>query len=480
MKKFLLSVLIFLFAATALPAAADTPSVTSFTAPSNLNSGQIATFSWTINGGGHSFEIFCTQGVKLLYASTNQPFPCGTEVSVSAQASYAVSIVVANVSGTPRVVTAEIIPKDWTLADYPAGAQTVSIYVTPSIQPIAGLYSSATSSVSGAPVTFSWSSPFLDGVNMEISCDSNISATSTLSNSSVLPCNTPIFSPDLPGTGSVAILFTNSAPNDLPITVTLLPAMSPGVYDGTHEMTLTETVASDAQKPVSLSISASRAKIYSGDSVIFNWSAVNAAGANLRFSCAPYLSLLGFSQATTTSLPCNNYAFANPLSPTGSTSVTFINTGLGDVNSTVTLFPQLKDGSYNGLTSQSVTITVSPVPAGGIPAIAPAPSNQNPNPAAPPAATTTIMVPPAQKTTRAVFIRPLDVGASGTDVTALQTFLAKDPAIYPEGLITGYFGPLTARAVGRLQIKYGLIKNSTDPAAGYVGPKTRQLLNSLQ
>ncbi len=67
----------------------------------------------------------------------------------------------------------------------------------------------------------------------------------------------------------------------------------------------------------------------------------------------------------------------------------------------------------------------------------------------------------------------LDLGARGTQVTYLQQALALDPKIYPEGLVTGYFGPLTQRAVVNFQIAYGL------PAVGRVGPMTRAALNGV-
>ncbi len=68
--------------------------------------------------------------------------------------------------------------------------------------------------------------------------------------------------------------------------------------------------------------------------------------------------------------------------------------------------------------------------------------------------------------------RQLELGMSGTDVTALQTFLAKDATLYPEGLITGYFGSLTSSAVSKFQVRNGL------PAAGRVGPMTIPVLNA--
>ncbi len=67
----------------------------------------------------------------------------------------------------------------------------------------------------------------------------------------------------------------------------------------------------------------------------------------------------------------------------------------------------------------------------------------------------------------------LTVGSKGQEVTALQKFLAQDKEIYPEGKITGTFGPATEAAVKRFQTKYELLcKDGT--ACGYVGVATRQ------
>jgi len=63
----------------------------------------------------------------------------------------------------------------------------------------------------------------------------------------------------------------------------------------------------------------------------------------------------------------------------------------------------------------------------------------------------------------------------------LQEFLKKDPVIYPEELVTGFFGPATERAVQRFQKKHGLVSSGSPATTGYgaVGPKTRTKLNSL-
>ena len=55
------------------------------------------------------------------------------------------------------------------------------------------------------------------------------------------------------------------------------------------------------------------------------------------------------------------------------------------------------------------------------------------------------------------FTRKLFFGVRNNDVKSLQEFLAKDASLYPEGLITGYFGLLTKKAVQRFQCKHGII-----------------------
>ncbi|MES2134977.1 MAG: peptidoglycan-binding domain-containing protein [Patescibacteria group bacterium] len=66
-------------------------------------------------------------------------------------------------------------------------------------------------------------------------------------------------------------------------------------------------------------------------------------------------------------------------------------------------------------------------------------------------------------------------GATGGQVTMLQKFLAADSSIYPEGSITGYFGPATERAVQRWQVQNGVVSSGSPETNGYgvVGSMTR-------
>lgn len=71
------------------------------------------------------------------------------------------------------------------------------------------------------------------------------------------------------------------------------------------------------------------------------------------------------------------------------------------------------------------------------------------------------------------FRSQLREGISNEEVRLLQELLSTDDDIYPEGLVTGHFGPLTKKALIRFQTKHGI------ESRGEVGPQTRRLLNAF-
>ena len=71
------------------------------------------------------------------------------------------------------------------------------------------------------------------------------------------------------------------------------------------------------------------------------------------------------------------------------------------------------------------------------------------------------------------FTKSLARGARGDEVKQLQEILSEDFDIYPEGLVTGFFGLATEAAVKRFQEKYNI------ESLGTIGPKTREKLNEL-
>ena len=73
----------------------------------------------------------------------------------------------------------------------------------------------------------------------------------------------------------------------------------------------------------------------------------------------------------------------------------------------------------------------------------------------------------------AIFSGDLYYGMTSSEVKCLQQFLTNlGPEIYPEALVTGYFGPLTQSAVKRYQALQGII------TTGYFGPLTRAAVNN--
>jgi peptidoglycan hydrolase-like protein with peptidoglycan-binding domain len=75
---------------------------------------------------------------------------------------------------------------------------------------------------------------------------------------------------------------------------------------------------------------------------------------------------------------------------------------------------------------------------------------------------------------QATFTKTLQKIQTGdSQIRKLQEFLKQFPDIYPEGQVTGSFGPLTESAVKRFQ------KNNNLTPDGVVGPKTRTKLNEL-
>lgn len=62
------------------------------------------------------------------------------------------------------------------------------------------------------------------------------------------------------------------------------------------------------------------------------------------------------------------------------------------------------------------------------------------------------------------------IGSRSEEVKIIQEILKTDPEIYPEGYVTGYYGPLTMAAVKRLQKKCGL------PETGILDPTTEKCI----
>lgn len=490
-----------LFTAPLYAYAAD-PSVASFVAGSySLNSGQSASFAWNVaDSGGYSFIIPCTLGIK--FKKTNgSVFPCDIPVASVATAIDGIDLSVWNLSGTTKSFTARIIPKDAMGADFFNGHKDIQVSVAPVTEPIESISGTAIITPSGTPYTLSWSGSLIDGVNLSISCAPAVRTTSTSYTVGEIPCNTPIFTNGLPASGSITLSFNNSAPLAQNITLTITPMMAPGIYNGMQTKSISVSIESNiVPDPVVITFNTSTTtdRILDGIPISLSWTTEKSNGANLLISCNENISVV-FTVGSVSSTPkCGAPAFNPRISMSGTGMVTFTNKNIASETIKITLVPERKTGGFDATRGKDLTFsiipksitanTIAPVPARTVVSqTAPAPTTA---PATTPTQTqSSVQSTPAtgsisssqassEQAAKKVFTKSLVRGSAGTEVRALQEFLKKDKALYPEGIVNGTFGPATERAVKRFQQKYN-IANTGTPGYGGVGPRTRELLNSL-
>ncbi len=441
---------------------ADNPTVISFTAsPSAMNSDYTTILSWTIQGAsaGHDLYFFCPAGVKIKKMD-GTIFPCNVRTVASSNVSDSVGFNIINVSGGIATVLVRIYPRDSTGVDYDAGARDVYITVNTSPQPVTNFTTSTTTVAAGEIAILSWIAYDLEGVNLQFDCVTGVQVFAS-GNSTPLACNTPAFTSILPVSGSSSFTFTNSSLFAASLTIRVLPVITTGLYDATHALSLSLNISGKPTLPDVLinSFTVSKMQVSSGDSLVFSWSAPQASGVNFQIACNNLVSVMN-SQGTTTSskLPCNTLVFSQSLPVASSTTLSFLNNSNSSQSLSIYLLPQNADGTYDGTKSKKIDIIVS-LPGQNI--------------AAPVVSSSSVKI-----VRTVVFTQYLYKGSRGSQVEALQKFLAQDKTLYPEGLITGYLGNLSESAVKRFQDRYN-IAHQGDGGYGFVGPKTRAKLNSL-
>lgn len=457
------------------------PVVSSFSiSPSSVNSEQPVSFSWTLqDSSGYSFIIYCQDGIWLKSAVSGSSLPCDTEITSTTNTNDDKLITVSNVSGGTKTIKARIIPKNNTGQNYDAGAKEGYFTINTANQPITSFSSDTLNAKSGEPITLSWSSINPAGVNLSIECNSNIKATSTSYSDGFLPCEQAVFPTNLSSSGSLKLSLINYSVGPIVYRVSLLPAISTKTYDGTHSASVGITVSSSIlPDPVISYFTASSTTINSGESVNLSWLINNAVGANLLIKCLSGITATS-SVDESLILPCDSFAFSSALNPADSIKLTIKNKSDSIQTVFLSLVPSKKSGEHDATRGKQISIAVRPekyssqtsssqqsITTGQTSSFSSSSSSS---------ASSTLSL----KTNRFIFLKALKRGSVGVDVSRLQEFLKKDSSIYPEGIISGYFGPATFRAIARFQKKYN-ISNENDPFFGTFGPKTRTQLNELQ
>ena len=473
-----------MFAAVFFPlfAFAQDPSITSYKASeTSINSGQLVTFSWTLaDSGGYSFVVPCLAGL-VLKKENGVLLPCDAPISTTQITSDAIILMLYNVSGSTKNVAVRLIPKTAAGVDYTAASKEVFVSVNTLAQPITSFTVPQVDTVLGQPIVVSWTAQVIGGVNFQVECSSEIKVSSpSYTTASFLPCGKIIFPTDLAASGSLSLSFSNSNLTPTPYTLKLYPAVIANTsYDGSRAVTLTLNIASDIIPDANVTyFTASTTVVNSGEKIKLSWGS-DGVGVNMKLSCNQMImatSTLNVNQQ----FPCNAYIFDPILSPKGDFTLSFIN--VSNLDQIITLFaiPSKQAGVYDALRGKSFSLTIRP--AGMLivspsPLISPSPS-PSPSTTASSSPIPSVLPPVLSKT---IFTEFLKRGSRGTQVSALQEFLKRDTLLYPEGTVSGFFGPATERAVQRFQAKYNLVTKGTPATTGYgaVGPKTRSKLNAL-
>ncbi|MFA6273419.1 MAG: peptidoglycan-binding domain-containing protein [Candidatus Paceibacterota bacterium] len=460
---------------------ADDPIVTNFTAsPSSIGSGYGVTLSWNIPTGGYgqNFYFSCPDSVKIKNLDGTN-VTCNTNLAIGpVSSSGTAAFFITNVSGTTQTVGVKITPKSYSGADWSAGSAQVYISVGTTPIPIQSFTLSTTTTVaSGGNITLSWATIDVTGVNLQFNCIDDLKIISSNPvGAGFLPCGLPAYDGVLPANSSVTINISNNSffPTKLPVKI--LPAISTNTYDSTHGLSLEiEVDGKKVMLPEIKSFSSSKTVVTSDEKISFSWDSQNANGVNFRIQCRSDLTAVGILQGTTTTaLPCGSPAFSEVLPSMGSTTIYFSNKSSNWQGVLVTLLPRNTDGTYDGTRAKEIYLNVTSPTSGTI--YTPPISNLTPviNNFSNPSLDQKI------KVVRTItFSTYLMASSRNAQVTALQKMLSLDPTLYPEQLVTGYFGPMTLRAVKKFQERYDIAKNGDD-GYGFVGPKTRAKLNSLE
>ncbi|MEK7628271.1 MAG: peptidoglycan-binding domain-containing protein [Patescibacteria group bacterium] len=463
-----------------LPPHAHAQTVDSFTAnPSALSNNYSILLTWSSSGAtGHRVYFSCPAGVTLKWDSgdaVGQSMACNSRQALDVNTSGSANFKVTNVSGTAKTVSITIYPKNSAGADVDAGARTASFTVTTSPQPI-NTFTITPSATVANEFVLNWASVDIPATNIQFDCVEGIKIYSkNPAISTVLPCGTPAYTSDLAASGTATITTESGKLDPTAIGVRLVPVIASGSYDGTHSFVTSfaapgKTIVPD---PTVLTFTSGASTVVSGAPVTLTWTTTQAASTSLQFQCASDLSFY-LGSTSTTALPCGS-PIQPTLGATGSTTISILSKGSYTQTARVTIFPANTAGTFFGPGSRVMNISV--MPPGTITAEVPTPL------ATPTLAQTTTPAPTTVATPQITkpfytFAVPLVRGSKHPDVKKVQTFLALNPLLYPEGSVTGFYGPATMRGVGRFQEKYGLAKKG-DEGYGSVGPKTRAKLNTL-
>jgi hypothetical protein len=431
--------------------------------PSSASSGILRSLSWSATDSfGTDLLFTCPPGVTITL-DNGVSASCGTRVSLSSAGSGSVGLSLLNVTGTEKQIYVRAYPKDSSGTVNDSGSLSATLSVSPVQGALSDLTLSTTTLASGGTLSFTWESHYVPGVNVRFEC-SGLQITLPES-TTLIPCGSMAFASDLSANGTQSVVVTNPQNTSASLTLVMLPSIVAGSYDGLNAKTVSVTILGKTapSDPSADSFSASSLSPVSSATTTLSWSARNAAGANVQYSCTDDITAY---DAQGMWVRCGIPVFTTATT-SSSTALRFVNGGALPRVVRLSLLAQRTDGSYVVASNRDLSLVV--LPPGMRTQTSPAASGVQTAPLVPQTAA-------AQK--HAPITVSLYKGMRHAQVTILQTFLSLDGTVYPEKSVSGYFGPATEAAVKRFQKRYGIAREGS-AGFGLVGPATRAKINAL-
>lgn len=464
---------LFIFLPFGHISALTNPSIVSFDVlQPSISHGQISNITWTLsNTTGYTVKVSCPLGVKVTDSSYNN-YPCNTQTQVSTSLpNDALSLIFFNNSGDVQSSTITLTPKDEVGTMRDELSQSRSVSVSPNLN-IVGSFTVATSTIpANSTTTIKWvATDKIPGVNFILSCNDNLTVYLFSKSNSPLPCGNNISTTDFPSSSSLDLFIVSRSIFETTVSISLVPAIETGYYNGVRSKTSTLTIGGLPQmNPTVTSAIASPQNILSDGTTTLSWVTADTSGANVRISCNSNISigLLSGQSTTTTPVYCGNFISSQPITEK-TISLKFTNSSAIAQTVTAEILPANTDGTYNGTKEKTINLNISGI---GAPVVNPVTTQTQAVQTNSPASNTT--------TKKFTFTKSLTRGTNNSEVKELQKYFVRFPEIYGKVTVNGSYGPATEKLVMKFQEKYSVTKKG---GAGYgsVGPATRKKLNEVQ
>lgn len=237
-------------------------------------------------------------------------------------------------------------------APFLAGVLLVAPFIASAADPSVTSFISGSNSINSAQIaSFSWNVANSGGYSFSIPCTQGIKFKKT--DGSVFPCDTPLSSV-LTSIDGIDLNVWNLSGATKSFTARITPKDASGVDfpSARQDIQVSVTPVTHPIESITGATTASSSAPYT-----LSWSGSLIDGVNLSVSCAPTIRTTS-SSYTQGDILCNTPLFTNGLPGSGSIVLSFNNSDSASKSITLTLTPMMASGVYNGIQTESITVSV--------------------------------------------------------------------------------------------------------------------------